>query len=283
MNSTYNATLDHLIDLALTEDIGTGDLATSAIIPRATNGLATLLAKADGVVSGLWVALRVFQHLDPEVSMKVITPDATPIRRGETLATVSGRYDALLTGERVALNFLQRMSGIATLTHAYVEQLHGLNTRLLDTRKTVPGLRALDKRAVLDGGGANHRMGLFDLAMLKDNHIAMAGGITEAVAAARRRIPPYVRIEVETTTLEQVQEALEAGADIIMLDNMPIEAMRAAVQLIDGRALTEASGNVTPETVRDIARTGVDFVSAGAPTHSPRALDISMRIEPIIQ
>lgn len=281
MKTTFYGNLDHLVELALAEDVGTGDLATSALIGQTTQGKATLVAKADGILSGLWVAERVFRHLDPRANMHCERLDGESVCKGETFATIHARYDALLTGERVALNFLQRMSGIATLTHRYVEQLAGLPTRLLDTRKTVPGLRALDKRAVLDGGGSNHRMGLFDLAMIKDNHIAMAGGITQAVQAVRAAIPAYTRIEVETTTLAEVEEALNAQVEIIMLDNMPLDMMREAVQRISGRAMTEASGNVTVESIRSIAETGVDFVSVGALTHSVRALDISMRIIPV--
>lgn len=275
----YTGLLDELIDLAFREDIGSGDLATEAIFSPEQRAEARLVAKAEGVVSGLWVVEHVFRRLDAGVVFCPRVQDGARVSRGDLLATVEGRCVALLSGERLALNFLQRMSGIATQTRAFVEAIGNLPTRFLDTRKTVPGLRVLDKMAVRDGGGANHRMGLYDLAMIKDNHIAAAGGILPAVQAVRARIPVYTRVEVETTTLEEVDLALEAGADIIMLDNMDLEQMRGCVRRIDGRALTEASGNITLARVRAVAETGVDFLSSGSVTHSVEALDISMKIE----
>lgn len=278
-NVPYSPLVDRIIELALQEDLGTGDLATNALITSSTRGEATLVAKSNGIVSGLGVAARVFRVLDSSIMLVRCLNDGDPVVQGMEIARIRGSYRSLLSGERTALNFLQRMCGIATLTRQYVSQLEGCNTRLLDTRKTAPGLRILDKLAVLHGGGSNHRMGLYDLAMIKDNHIAIAGGIAPAVQAVRAAIPAYTRVEVETENLDMVQEALQAQADIIMLDNMPIDAMAQAVELIAGRALTEASGNVTVEQVRAIAETGVDFISVGAITHSAQALDISMRIK----
>lgn len=274
----YAWQLEHLIALALQEDLGSGDVATEALI-GASSATAHWFAKAAGVVSGLEVAQRVFRTLDPSLEMNVYIADGQRVAVGEEIVSFHGDLKALLMGERTALNFAQRMSGIATSTRAFVDAIGDLPTRLLDTRKTVPGHRILDKQAVRDGGGTNHRMGLYDLAMIKDNHIVAAGGICNAVRMVRKSIPAYLRIEVETSCLEEVREALEAKADIIMLDNMSLEAMRMAVQLIDGRALTEASGNVTLGRIRAIAETGVDFVSTGAITHSVQALDISMKLE----
>ena len=275
----YSPLVDRIIELALQEDLGTGDLATNALITSSSRGEATLVAKSNGIVSGLGVAARVFRVLDSSIMLVRCLNDGDPVTQGMEIARIRGSYRSLLSGERTALNFLQRMCGIATLTRQYVSKLEGYKTRLLDTRKTAPGLRILDKLAVLHGGGSNHRMGLYDLAMIKDNHIAIAGGIAPAVQAVRAAIPAYTRVEVETENLDMVQEALQAQADIIMLDNMPIDAMAQAVELIAGRALTEASGNVTVEQVRAIAETGVDFISVGAITHSAQALDISMRIK----
>lgn len=277
----FDGLLGSLIDLALAEDVGTGDVATASLVSTTVQGVAELVAKADGVVSGLAVAEMVFRRLDADCSLEALVADGVAVSRGAIIARIQGRYDALLTGERTALNFLQRMSGIATLTRRFVNELEGLPTRFLDTRKTAPGHRYIDKMAVRHGGGANHRMGLYDLAMIKDNHIAMAGGITAAVASVRATMPAYMRIEVETATLAQVDEAIAARADIIMLDNMSLDLMRQAVERIAGRAMTEASGNVSVATIRAIAETGVDFVSAGAVTHSSQALDISMRMHPV--
>ncbi len=273
----YRAQWDALIALALQEDVGSGDVATRALIRPESMITARWVAKAEGVLSGLEVALRVFQTLDSRITMESAFGAGVRVKAGDTVATFYGDYQALLTGERTALNFVQRMSGIATATRAFVDAIGDLPTRLLDTRKTLPGHRVLDKQAVRDGGGTNHRMGLYDLAMIKDNHIVAAGGIAAAVKAVRAAIPAYLRVEVETSSLAEVAEALEARADIIMLDNMSLEMMREAVTLIGHRALTEASGNVTVERVRAIAETGVDFISTGAITHSVKALDISMK------
>ena len=258
----YRAQWDALIALALQEDVGSGDVATRALIRPESVITARWVAKAEGVLSGLEVALRVFQTLDSRITMESAFGAGERVKAGDTVATFHGDYQALLTGERTALNFVQRMSGIATATRAFVDAI---------------GDRVLDKQAVRDGGGTNHRMGLYDLAMIKDNHIVAAGGIAAAVKAVRAAIPAYLRVEVETSSLAEVAEALEARADIIMLDNMSLEMMREAVALIAHRALTEASGNVTVERVRAIAETGVDFISTGAITHSVKALDISMK------
>lgn len=274
----YSGLVDRIIDLALQEDLGSGDVATEALVAREAQAHARLVAKGEGVVSGQWVAERVFAHLDGGVRYRAICPDGGGVKRGDLIAEINGPYASLLEGERTALNFLQHLSGIATVTSKYVAAIGDLPTRLLDTRKTAPGQRVLEKRAVVDGGGANHRMGLYDLAMIKDNHIAVAGGIRQAVEGARRHIPVYMKVEVETSTLEEVDEALACGVEIIMLDNMDVETMRAAVRRIGGRALVEASGNVTLERVRAIAETGVDFISSGAITHSAPILDISMKM-----
>lgn len=274
----YSGLVDRIIDLALLEDLGSGDVATEALVAREAQAHARLVAKGDGVVSGQWVAERVFAHLDGGVRYRAICPDGGRVKRGDLIAEINGPYASLLEGERTVLNFLQHLSGIATVTSKYVAAIGDLPTRLLDTRKTAPGQRVLEKRAVVDGGGANHRMGLYDLAMIKDNHIAVAGGIRQAVEGVRKHIPVYMKVEVETSTLEEVDEALACGVEIIMLDNMDVETMRAAVRRIGGRALVEASGNVTLERVRAIAETGVDFISSGAITHSALILDISMKM-----
>jgi nicotinate-nucleotide pyrophosphorylase (carboxylating) len=238
-----------------------------------------MVAKADGIVAGLQVAEMVFKSLDPEMVWNVKTPEGSKVKKGDVMVEFEGTYRALLTGERTALNFLQRMSGIATMSGKYAEAVKDFKTVILDTRKTLPGFRMLDKYAVKTGGASNHRIGLYDMAMIKDNHIEVAGGITNAVNAVRSKIKAGIKIEVETTTLEQVQEALDAGTDIIMLDNMDNETMRKSVDLIAGRAKVEASGNMTLERLREVAATGVDYISIGALTHSVSALDISQRLE----
>ncbi|MBL7967797.1 MAG: carboxylating nicotinate-nucleotide diphosphorylase [Prolixibacteraceae bacterium] len=268
-----------LIDLALKEDVGDGDITTDNIIPAETRRKAKMVAKADGIVAGLQVAEMVFKSLDPEMNWNVKTPEGTKVKKGDVMVEFEGTYRALLTGERTALNFLQRMSGIATMSGKYAEAVKDFKTVILDTRKTLPGFRMLDKYAVKTGGASNHRIGLYDMAMIKDNHIEVAGGITNAVNAVRSKIKAGIKIEVETTTLEQVQEALDAGTDIIMLDNMDNETMRKSVDLIAGRAKVEASGNMTLERLREVAATGVDYISIGALTHSVSALDISQRLE----
>ncbi len=274
--------MDHsikkLIEHALSEDIGPGDVTTEATIPADSASTAEMLAKQDLVLAGIDVSGEVFHCLDPAVTFEPRAKDGDTIKSGTILARISGNTRVLLAGERVALNLLQRMSGIATLTSKYVERLTGLKARMLDTRKTAPGLRALEKYAVRMGGGKNHRFGLYDGVLIKDNHIKAAGSITKAVASARRKAHNLLGIEVETKTLDEVREALNAGADIIMLDNMPLDMMGEAVKVIAGRALIEASGNVTLETVRATAETGVDFISSGSLTHSAPAADISMKI-----
>lgn len=268
-----------LIDLALHDDVGTGDITTDNIIPAGTKRKAKMVAKADGVVAGLPIAEMVFRKLDADLAWNPKVQEGDKIKKGDVLVEFEGSYRALLTGERTALNFLQRLSGIATMSNKYAEAVKDFHTLILDTRKTLPGFNKLDKYAVKTGGGTNHRHGLHDMAMIKDNHIEVAGNITAAVKAVRSKIDPGIKIEVETTTLEQVQEALDAGADIIMLDNMDTETMRKGVELIAGRAKVEASGNMTLERLREVAATGVDFISIGALTHSVSALDISQRID----
>lgn len=271
--------IDPIINYALKEDIGDGDITTNTVIPGETQTTATMTAKADGVVAGLPVAERVFRKLNPDIEWTTYIEDGSFVKKGDVLVQVKGSFRALLTGERLALNFLQRMSGIATETSRYVKVVEEYKTEILDTRKTVPGLRLLDKYAVKMGGGTNHRIGLYDMVMIKDNHIKVAGGITKAVEAIRPTISDHIKIEVETTNLEEVEEAIAAGADIIMLDNMDNETMKLAVELVNGRAKVEASGNMTLERLKGVAATGVDFISIGALTHSVTALDISMNID----
>lgn len=268
-----------LIELALNDDVGTGDITTDNIIPAGTRRKAKMIAKAEGVVAGLPVAEMVFRKLDPNLVWNEKVKEGDRIKKGDVLVEFEGTYRALLTGERTALNFLQRLSGIATMSAKYADEVKDFQTVILDTRKTMPGFNKLDKYAVKTGGASNHRHGLHDMAMIKDNHIEVAGGITAAVKAVRNNVDHGIKIEVETTTLEQVQEALDVKADIIMLDNMDNETMRKAVQLIAGRAKVEASGNMTFERLREVAATGVDYISIGALTHSVSALDISQRIE----
>ena len=271
--------LDRLIDQALLEDIHTGDITTKAVVPFRRHATARLIAKECLVVAGLDVAARVFQRLSPGVEWAGLLADGTRANAGDLLATVSGDASDLLMGERVALNLLQRLCGIATLTSRYVEAVAGTGVRIVDTRKTTPGLRELEKYAVRAGGGINHRTGLYDGILIKENHIAAAGGVTESIRRARAYIPHTLKIEIETETLAQVEEALAAGADIIMLDNMSLDEMRRAVALIGGKATIEASGGVNLDTVRAIAETGVNIISVGALTHSPKAMDISMLLD----
>lgn len=268
--------IERIVRTALQEDIGLGDVTSMAIIPRDTTMRAELVAKDDFVVAGLDVAAAVFGHLDADVRFEKIFVDGQKVKRGDVLAWLKGSALMLLQGERVALNLLQRMSGIATLTAQFVAAVEGTGAFIVDTRKTAPGLRALDKYAVRAGGGRNHRIGLFDGVLIKENHIAAAGGIGEAIFSARNRLPHTLKIEVETRDLDEVQQALDAGADIIMLDNMTNNDMSRAVALINDRALTEASGGVNLERVREIAETGVNIISVGALTHSVVAADISM-------
>lgn len=278
MNNDETKAAEILIDLAFREDIGNGDITTESLIPVHERRSAFLVAKAPGIVAGTGIVEMVFSRLDPQLEWQPKVEDGDRVERGDVIAEFSASYRALLSGERTALNFLQRLSGIATASNDYVQALAGYKTRILDTRKTLPGFRLLDKYAVRAGGGTNHRIGLYDMVMIKDNHIAVAGGIGNAVKTTRKRLGSEIKIEVETTNLEEVKEAVESGADIIMLDNMDNSTMREAVRLIAGTALTEASGNMTVERLREVAETGVDFISVGALTHSVTALDISQRI-----
>ena len=271
--------MQKLIERALAEDIGPGDVTSNAVVPADAEADAAMLAKQDLVVAGLETAFAVFRHIDPSVRFMSLSKDGDRLTAGTVLARITGKTRTLLAGERVALNLLQHLSGIATLTARYIDKVTGLKTAILDTRKTIPGLRGLEKYAVRVGGGRNHRFGLYDGVLIKDNHIKAGGGILRTVENARKGAHHLLNVEVETKTLDEVREALAAGADVIMLDNMTVDMMRDAVKLIAGRALTEASGNVTLDTVRLIAETGVDFISAGSLTHSAPAADISMKIK----
>jgi nicotinate-nucleotide pyrophosphorylase (carboxylating) len=268
--------VDRLIRTALEEDIGPGDVTTAATVTPGTLARAELVAKEEFLLAGIGVARRVFELLDAEVAFECLVADGLAVKRGEVLAWLKGDAASLLQGERVALNLLQRLSGVATLTAQFVKETAGTGATIVDTRKTTPGLRALEKYAVRVGGGGNHRMALYDGVLIKENHVAAAGGITTAVTRARRHAPHTLKIEVEVRSLEEVAEALAAGADILLLDNMDLAQLRAAVELVGGRAVTEASGGVNLDTVRAIAETGVDLISVGALTHSYRSVDISM-------
>lgn len=268
--------IQRIIETALQEDIGLGDITTEVTVSPETMARAELVAKEDFVLAGIDVAGRVFQTVNPDVDFEKILQDGCRVRKGQVLAWLRGPAASLLQGERVALNLMQRMSAIASLTSRYVSAVAGTKAVIVDTRKTVPGLRVLDKYSVRMGGGRNHRIGLFDGVLIKENHVAAAGGIGAAIARAQQKLPHTLKIEVETRNLDEVGQALEAGADIIMLDNMSFAEMRQAVELIAGRALVEASGGVNLETVADIAATGVDIISVGALTHSITAADISM-------
>jgi nicotinate-nucleotide pyrophosphorylase (carboxylating) len=271
--------LDALLDLALQEDIGGGDVTSLSTVPAGLGARGTILAKAPGVISGLTVADEVFRRVDPDVAFSPLVQDGHHVERMAPIAVVSGSARSILAGERLALNLLQRLSGIATMTARYVDAVRGSAARIVDTRKTTPGLRALEKAAVRHGGGQNHRFGLTDGVLIKDNHLAAVGGVNRvarAVALAREGAPHTLRIEVEVTTLAELEQALAAGADIVLLDNMDVATLRQAVALTGGRALLEASGGVTLDTVGEIAATGVDLISVGALTHSAPALDISL-------
>lgn len=268
---------DDYIRLALKEDINSEDVSTNAVMPEYRKGQVELICKEDGIIAGLSVFERVFVLLDPETKVTFQVKDGDPVKRGQLLAVVTGDIRVLLSGERTALNYLQRMSGIATYTNSMVKLLEGTKTTLLDTRKTTPCMRIFEKYAVRAGGGSNHRYNLSDAVMLKDNHIEAAGGVAKAVEAARRYASFVQKIEVETENLDMVREAVEAGADIIMLDNMTPEVMEEAIRIIDGRAKTECSGNMTRENIAAITRLGVDYVSSGALTHSAPILDVSLK------
>lgn len=278
MNSiTMKMQADKLIRMALQEDITSEDVSTNAVMRSAVKGTVDLIAKEDGIIAGLDVYARVFQILDEKTEISFNFKDGEAVKKGDLLGTVTGDIRVLLSGERVALNYLQRMSGIATYTKQVSKLLEGSKVTLLDTRKTTPNCRVFEKYAVRIGGGCNHRYNLSDGVLLKDNHIGAAGSVAKAVAMAKEYAPFVRKIEIEVETMEQVKEAVEAGADIIMLDNMTPEMMKEAVEHIAGRAQTECSGNITKENIAKILETGVDFVSSGALTHSAPILDISMK------
>jgi nicotinate-nucleotide pyrophosphorylase (carboxylating) len=276
--------IEEAVARALAEDVGRGDVTSLWTIPPQAQAEGRFLSKAEGIVAGLAVARAVCSASDHELSFQAFVQDGQPVRQGQVIGEVRGRARSILTAERTALNFLQRMSGIATLTHCYVEAVKGTGAVILDTRKTAPGLRLLDKWAVRLGGGENHRLGLYDMVLIKDNHIAAAGGITATVRGVRERAAQdisrdSIEIEVEVRNLDELQEALELGLDRIMLDNMTLQEMREAVEVTAARVPLEASGGVDLETVRQIAQTGVDYISVGALTHSVTALDISLKIQ----
>ena len=274
---TMKLNADKLIMMALQEDITSEDVSTNAVMPKAQKGKVDLICKQDGIIAGLDVYARVFTLLDDSTEVEFFCKDGDEVKAGQLMGIVTGDIRVLLSGERVALNYLQRMSGIATYTHEVAELLKGSKTTLLDTRKTTPNCRIFEKYAVRVGGGSNHRYNLSDGVLLKDNHIGAAGSISNAVRMANEYAPFVRKIEVEVETLDQVKEAVEAGADIIMLDNMTTDQMRAAIDLIDGRAETECSGNVTKENIERLISLGVDYISSGALTHSSPIMDISMK------
>ncbi len=275
LNQIY---VDELIKSALLEDINYLDTTTDYLIPEDQEGSAQFLAKADGILCGLEVALRVFQILQPDFKYEVFKNDGDEIKKGEVFAKVYGKTRTILKGERTALNLIQHMSGIATATNEAVKLTEGTNASIADTRKTLPGLRPIQKYAVTVGGGKNHRYNLSDAAMLKDNHVDAGGGIANAVKALKKRLGHMTKIELEVRNLDELNQALEAGVDVIMLDNMSCEMMKQAVEITNGRALLEASGGITKETLRNVAMTGVDIISIGALTHSVQAFDISLKI-----
>ena len=275
--------VERIVEEALLEDVGRGDLTTDSVVPAHLKATAVLRAKARGVIAGLPVFEAVFRKVDPAIEIRPLVEEGGRVAPGDRVLEAYGPARGLLTGERVALNFVQRLSGIATETRRAVEACAGTRAMIVDTRKTTPGLRALEKYAVRVGGGRNHRFGLDDTVMIKENHIAVAGGIVPAVEAARRRLGHMHKIEVEIASLDQIGEALEARADVILLDNMTLDEMREAVRRIAGRAIVEASGGIRPETVRDVAETGVDVISLGWITHSAPALDLSLLIHPIAE
>jgi nicotinate-nucleotide pyrophosphorylase (carboxylating) len=268
--------IEAAVEAALREDMPEGDVTSESLVPPEARSEAYFLAKEDGVLAGLGIAARVFLRIDPSMIFIERFKDGAAFRQGDKLARIKGPTLALLEGERTALNFLQRLSGIATATRRYVDAVAGTKARILDTRKTTPGLRLLEKYAVRTGGGTNHRTSLSDMVLIKDNHLRFVGSVAEAVRRARAKAPRGIRIEVEAASLLQVREALAAGADWIMLDNMPLETMSQAVGLVGGRVALEASGNMTLERVGAVAETGVDYISVGALTHSARAIDLSM-------
>ena len=278
----YENLINKLLDLGIEEDINTGDITTESIIPATMNAVATMTAKQAGVISGLEIVRMVYERFQQDVVFTPYCKDGDSVEKGDVILKIEASYPTLLRGERLSLNLFQRMCGIATETAKYVKELDSAATELLDTRKTAPGLRVLDKLAVKHGGGTNHRMGLYDMAMIKDNHIKMAGGISKAVEQVRSKIAPEIKIEVETTNLDEVREAIAAGADIIMLDNMDNATMTEAVSIIKAAnpaIKTEASGNMNIPRLKEVAATGVDYISVGALTHTVKAMDISMNIQ----
>ena len=268
--------IDSIIKLALDEDIPYGDITSDSIISKDSFSKAVILAKEKGILAGIHVARRVFEDIDNKITFKSFFDDGQSFNKGKQLAMLDGSSISLLKGERTALNFLQRMCGIATITRKFVKCLEGTKTKILDTRKTTPGLRALEKYAVKMGGGINHRLNLSEMVLIKDNHIRLVGSVSKAVTNAREKVKPRIKIEVEATNVEEVREAIEAKADIIMLDNMPLETMKEVVDLVRGRILLEASGNIDLKKAKQIAELGIDFISVGHLTHSYSSIDISM-------
>jgi nicotinate-nucleotide pyrophosphorylase (carboxylating) len=274
----YLSPIDKIIDSALEEDLGPGDITTEALVDLSVKGEARLIAKEEIILAGIEVFSRVFSRLDPEIVVETKYRDGEAVSNGEDIGIVKGSMRGILSGERTALNFLQRLSGIATLTRKYVERTDSSKVRVIDTRKTTPGLRILEKYAVRRGGGFNHRFGLFDGILIKDNHIAVAGSIAKALARIKGRVPHTLRIEVEVEDIKGVEEAIGAGADAILLDNMPLKEMREAVSIAGGRVLVEASGGITLESIEEVSKTGIDLISVGAITHSARSVDISLEV-----
>ena len=278
MSALNPAYVKSIVRSALAEDVGTGDITTMLTIPEQSESTGVVIAKQDGVIAGLQLAAATLHAVDEQIVVEEVVRDGARVSSGDTIATVSGRTRGILTAERVALNFLQRMSGIATMTSRFVELVSHTKARIADTRKTAPGLRLLEKYAVTVGGGVNHRLGLYDGILIKDNHISAAGGIGAAVRAAKKGAPHTLRVEIEVSSLNQLDQALQAGADAVLLDNMPPDLIKQAAELAAGTVITEASGGVTEDNVRQIAETGVDLISVGALTHSAPALDISLQI-----
>ena len=278
MKEGYLSPIDKIIDSALEEDLGPGDITTEALVDLSVKGEARLIAKEEIILAGIEVFSRVFSRLDPEIVVETKYRDGEAVSNGEDIGIVKGSMRGILSGERTALNFLQRLSGIATLTRKYVERTDSSKVRVIDTRKTTPGLRILEKYAVRRGGGFNHRFGLFDGILIKDNHIAVAGSIAKALARIKGRVPHTLRIEVEVEDIKGVEEAIGAGADAILLDNMSLKEMREAVSIAGGRVLLEASGGITLESIEEVSKTGIDLISVGAITHSARSVDISLEV-----
>ncbi|MBC8499849.1 MAG: carboxylating nicotinate-nucleotide diphosphorylase [Candidatus Atribacteria bacterium] len=274
-----NILVDKTIEQALLEDIGTGDITTESIIPYDLKARSIIKTKEEGIIAGLGIANLVFKKLDSKIVFQEKIKDGTKVAQDKVLAEITGSARTILTGERVALNFIQRMSGIATITSKFCQEVKGFPVRIVDTRKTTPGLRILEKYAVRMGGGYNHRFGLYDVILIKDNHIVVAGNIKSAVNSVRKQISHTIKIEVEVENLSQLQEALEMKVDIVMLDNMSLDIMKEAVKMAKGKVLIEASGGITLDNVREVAQTGVDLISVGALTHSVKSLDISMEIK----